>query len=326
MKSIAKILALILLVVSGGIFAQDYHFSQFDASSVRMNAGMTGMFSNYSYKSGIMYRNQWRSLSVKPFSTFNLSYEMPVNRRWGVGGYITNFDGAKVYNEFNLVLSGAYRITKPGQDIHVLSTGLQIGFINKNINDKELTFNNQYQGGGFNPDMTSKENFERFSKFMPEINFGLYYEYGDWYPFKPYIGFSIFHISSPKNQFIETSVDPSRLPRRYLLHAGVIYKINQEYTLELKTREMWQGRASEYYMGFELDYLVDSRSNTKITGAFFYRVKDAVVLGIGMDYRNLKFMTTYDITTSGLKDHNSSFGGLEFSLRFAPRRGGATKY
>ena len=327
MKSIKNsISALILILVSFSVNAQDYHFSQYDVLPVRLNAAMTGMFNDHAYKSGIIYRNQWRSLSVKPFSTFNLSYEMPINARWGVGGYITNFDGAKIYNEFNFVASGAYRITKPNQDLHVLNTGLQLGFINKNINDKELTFNNQYQAGGFNPDLTSKETFERFSKFMPEINLGLFYQYGGFDKIKPYLGFSLYHISSPKNQFVESTSNPSRLPRRYLLHGGFTYQFDPDYVLEVKTREMWQGKASEYYMGFDLEYLIDRPTNTRVTGAFYYRVKDAIVLGVGLEYKNLEFTTSYDITISDLKNYNSSFGGLEFSLKFAPRIANPTKY
>ena len=320
MKNTITILCFTLFAFNNNLNAQDYHFSQFDVSPVRLNPALTGQFRDYAYKSGIMYRNQWRSLSVKPFSTFNMSYEMPLkHEQWGVGGYIMNFDGAKIYNEFNMAFSTAYRITKPDQDIHVLTTGLQLGFINKNINDKELTFNNQYDGGSFNTDLASMENFERFSKFMPEINWGIYYQYGGVENLELYGGFALFHISSPKNQFIESTINPSRLPRRFVLHGGASYKVNEEFTVDVKTREMWQGKASEYYFGSEVKYLLENEINSRLIGGVYYRVKDAVVIIAGIEYKNLTFAASYDITVSDLKNYNSRFGGLEFSLRYAPR-------
>ena len=319
MKKFISILSFIVIANCNLSWGQDYHFSQYDAMPVRFNPGLTGMFKGYNYKAGAIYRNQWRALSVKPFSTFSLGYEMPLKDRWGVGGYITNYDGAKIYNEFNLVVSGAYRITDPRQDVHQLSVGLQAGFINTNINDQELTFNNQYDNGGFDPDLSSNESFARFSKFMPEINIGIYYKYAESKTFKPYGGFAISHITSPKNQFIETTNNKTRLPRKFLLHAGLIYKIDRDFTLEFKTREMWQGKASEYFFGAELSYLVDRKSKTYIKPALYYRVKDAVVVGLGVEYKNITLVTTYDITTSSLKQYNNKRGGLEFSLRFTPR-------
>ena len=111
MKYLFTLLSIIFISVN--TLGQDYHFSQFDASPVKLNPALTGKFTKYNYIAAVMYRNQWRNLSNKPFSNFNLSYEMPINGRWGVGGYLSNFDGAKVYNEFDLVFSGSY----PYQDL-----------------------------------------------------------------------------------------------------------------------------------------------------------------------------------------------------------------
>lgn len=314
---------LLLFLVAHTVNAQDYHFSQFDVSPVTLNPALTGKFKKYNYKSSVIYRNQWRTLSSKPFSNFNLSYEMPVDRRWGVGGYISNFDGAKVYNEFNLVLSGAYHITTPSNKRYLLTVGLQAGFINKNINDRDLTFNNQYESGGFNPDIASAENLEKLSKFVPEINFGVFYKYygkGQRTKYIPYIGASVFHITSPKQGFLASTEGTTRLPRRFLLHGGVDIKFSYDFNMAVKFRNQWQGRGSEYYFGSDFNYLVSDVGHTILKGLLYYRVKDAVVLGFGIEYMNMTFVTTYDITTSGLNSFNNNRGALEFSLLYRPTR------
>ncbi len=310
-----------IIAFEGSLNAQDYHFSQFDISEVSLNPAMTGQFKNHLYRASMMHRNQWRSLVIKPFSTFNVSYEMPLRaKRWGIGGYMVNYDGANFYNEINLVASASYRITKLLQEKHTLTTGLQAGFINRNLNENDLTFNSQYDNGGFSSSLSSLESFDRFTKFMPEVNWGIYYRYKPNRKFFAYSGLSIFHISSPKSQFIETSIsNPDRLPRRYVIHGGFSYEISDSYTIEVKTREMWQDQASEYYGGVELEYIIDKYLNSRVKAGVYYRYNDATVPMIGIEYKNLAFATSYDITISKLNNYNSNLGGLEFTLKYAPK-------
>ena len=327
MKYLYTILSIVF--ISSNAIGQDYHFSQFDVSPVRLNPALTGKNLESNYIATVMYRNQWRKLSNKPFSNFNLSYEMPIKGRWGVGGYISNFDGAKVYNEFNMVASGSYSISRPGNKKYQLTTGLQAGFINKNINDRDLTFNNQYESGGFNPDIASMENLERLSKFVPELNFGIFYKYfgkSGNSKIVPYGGFSVFHITSPKAEFLEGTEENSRLPRRFLIHGGAEIKFSREFSADVKFRNQWQGRGSEYFFGADFNYKIDFATNTSIRALLYYRVKDAFVTGFGIQYMNMTFITTYDITTSGLKEFNGSNGALEFSMIFSPQKVKSSKY
>lgn len=168
MKKI-KVISILILAFVVKTNAQDYHFSQFDALVPTYQPALTGMFKEYNYRAATQYRNQWRPLATKPFSTFAIAYDMPIDQRWGVGAYIINYDGARVFNSFNLVASGAYRITDPGQKDHLLTTGLQMGMIYKNTNNRDLLFDSQYSNGTFNPELEDNEDFQRFSKLMPEF-------------------------------------------------------------------------------------------------------------------------------------------------------------
>ena len=61
------------LLASIGLGAQDIHFSQFYASPLTLNPAMTG-FLNGDCRAGVMYRNQWKSVTV-PFITISGAYE-----------------------------------------------------------------------------------------------------------------------------------------------------------------------------------------------------------------------------------------------------------
>ena len=320
MKRVLKLKLVLagIVIVNLNLNAQDYHFSQFDALSPTYQPGLTGMFTDYKYKAATQYRNQWRPLANKPFSTFALSYEMPVDKRWGVGGYIINYDGAKVFNAFNMVVSGAYKITDPNQKEHLLTAGLQMGIIYRNTNAIDLLFENQYDNGDFNPVLPSNENFQRFSKLMPEFNIGGYYEWTDNNnKYHPYAGASVFHITSPKESFLENASD-SRLPRRYLLHTGCKYDINEEIGLNAKLMYQTQRKAQELLMGLTGSYSFDKK-NTDVSLGCYYRLKDAVSVITAVTYEDMTFGVSYDFTTSDLRNYNRGLGGLEFRLSYSPR-------
>lgn len=307
------------VITSLSIEAQDYHFSQFDALGQTYQPALTGVFDDYKYRGATQYRNQWRPLANRPFSTFALSYDMPIHPRWGVGAYLINYDGARVFNAFNLVVSGAYKITDPSQKKHLLSTGLQIGIIYKNINNSDLLFESQYDNGQFNPTLPSNEEFQRLSKIMPEFNMGFYYEWTDKNNvYHPYFGASIFHISSPKQSLLTNSSD-SRLPRRYVLNTGSKFDVNDEVKVDVKGLYQYQGKAQEWVFGVTSSYLLGDQKTVLKLGAL-YRLKDAVSMLTGVTYEDLTFTISYDITTSSLRGFNGGKGAMEFTLSYAPSR------
>ena len=298
--------------------AQDYHFTQFDALAPSYQPAKTGMFTDKVYKASSQYRNQWRPLAANPFSTFGMSFELPLSEQWGVGGYLINYDGAKVFNAFNMVGSIAYQITDPRQKKHLLTTGLQVGLIYKNINTKDLLFDAQYWNGTFSSELSSNETFVRMNKLMPEFNAGVYYEWIDnSQDFHPYAGASIFHVTSPKEALLSDSF--SRLPRRYLFNGGVKVALTRDMEVDLKGMYMAQEKARETLIGLVGKYVLPG-STTGFHLGSYYRFKDAISILAGIEYDYMTFIMSFDITTSGLKEYNGSRGAIEFTLSYAPGR------
>lgn len=318
-RKINSTLAIVFTILSINISAQDYHFSQFDALAPSYQPALTGMFDDYKYRAASQYRNQWRPLATKPFSTFGMSYDMPVNDRWGVGGYLVNYDGAKVFNAFSFIVSGAYKVTDPNQKKHLLTTGLQAGIVYKNINNSDLLFENQYDNGKFNPSIPSNENFQRLSKLVPEFNFGIYYEWIDELnDYHPYVGVSVFHITSPKESLLSTEED-TRLPRRFMFNGGCKLDVTKELEIDVKGMYQYQGKAREILFGASGSYLL-GESNTKANLGLYYRIQDAACVMAGITYDELTFNLSYDITTSGLSNYNNNMGALEITLIYQPKK------
>ena len=123
----------VLIFLTGLLNAQDAHLSQYDASPMYINPGMTGMYKG-DYRAYINYRNQWSAVGNKPWTTYAVSYDRPY-KRYGMGAFVMNNQaGIGGFNVLNFVLSGAYEITQDPKLYNHLSVGLQLGFIHKYFN------------------------------------------------------------------------------------------------------------------------------------------------------------------------------------------------
>ena len=257
------------------------------------------------------YRSQWSSVSRNPFSVSVFSYDRKMDPKWSVGAYAMSSDEAGYFNTFSLVLSGAYMVSnKENMD---LSVGLQLGGIYYKTKNTDLIFDQQYtqETGTFNPNLNNGENFARSSGLMPELNAGVVYINKGSSAFKPYAGGAIFHVTAPKHSLYNDK--KARLPRRFVVHGGLKYEINSQFTLDPRLLFMIQGVSKEINAGLRAWY---KKEEVEITTGLYYRVKDAIIPMAGAKYKNSFFRISYDINVSSLSDYTNRKGGLEFSLIF----------
>jgi len=297
-----------------GIFitnAQDAQFSQLETLPILSNPAATGIFTNNDINIGAQYRNQWSSLSSS-INTFALSMDMPVNDKWAVGGYIKNTDEIGIINTFNFVGSGSYLITDPKSKRYLLSVGLQLGFIYKRINSSNMTFDAQYDENYFNIDLSSGENFVRQNTIMPDVNIGfLYKNINRQSRFRPFGGFSVFHVTNPKEQFLDGS--EGNLPLRWLFNAGTEYTINEQIELELNAYYQMQRDFRQILINLYGEYRFDG-SEYKVLAGIGWRNKDAIIMHMGFKHGYNTFRFSYDFNTSDLKEYTRNRGAIEFSI------------
>jgi len=297
------------------VSAQDVHMSQYDANPVILNPSLTGMKNDLSYRIIQQYRNQWDALVRKSYLSSSISYDMPIEEKWGVGGYVLNDNSNRLFNSFNFVLAGAHDITIGSQDIHHLCVGIHAGFIHKKMRTNSFTFDSQYNNGIFDSDIPSGEIFERETRFMPEVNIGFSYVNNNTNSnYRPHGGIAVSHLTHPKSNFLAEG-DVTRLPLRYLLHGGCFIDINENFMLEPITMFMVQRKAYEINAGLRAYNYIHDLGMTIISGVN-YRHKDAIIPNVGVIYNSFIYRVSYDFTISPISKFNRYRGGLEFSLTF----------
>ena len=329
MKTFKKIMGLMIVqCIAHCNFAigQDAHLSQFDVSSLYLNAGMTGMYQG-NYRAHITYRNQWSSFVNNPWTTSVISYDMPFEK-FGFGGFIVNNSaGVGGFNSLTVNASAAYEITQDPKLYNHLSVGLQLGFIHKNFDPANYVFDNQYSGengGGFDNNLPIGETFEKTAVWMPESNMGIYYYNSNQHErLTGFGGISLLHLTGPKESFLTTVDTQNNLPRRVVVHGGAKYKFNNSFLLKPMLLYMRQQNVTEINFGvlgyYDLSSAYQMKSNRSrssillIFGAS-YRYMDAAILQMGIFYSDFEYRFSYDINTSALSEISQGKGGFELSI------------
>lgn len=313
--------------------AQDLHFSQTIQTPLLINPAAAGVFDGWE-RVTVNHRNQWlgsatqfMSTSISADANFGKS---PMNDRahFGVGlMFYTDVggDGNFGNQQGSLTLSG---ILPMGGSGHTLSAGIQGGYGQRSVNVANLTFNSQWNGSGFDATQASGEANIGSSFAYIDASGGIMYEYDGGQntfsrnnEFKFQIGVSGYHLNAPTLKY-NSGFSEERLARKFVAHTRVIAEVaGSKWSVDASAAQFLQGGHYETILGGLARYRFEN--GTKITGlshdaylsfGAYFRVRDAIIPAVMLDWRGFQFGVTYDVTVSQLRNVNS--GSLEFSLAY----------
>lgn len=304
-----------IVIILGGVIratvAQDFHVTQWEAAALYLNPAHTGERTCH-YRASLLNRSQWRYFLARPYNTFYASYDKPLGERWGVGGYVIHNEAAIGFREIRPVISASYLITSPGQQKHVLVTGLQSGIIYKSLGTNS-TFDSQYYNGKIDESINSGENIQKLNKVMPELNYGIYYVFlSDDRRWNPQLGLSVLHIITPNEALLGQK---SLLPMRFNAYTSVVCQVSERMEIIPKVLLMNQKKHNEIMPGLMYRYYWKEQ-NVSVMAESCYRLNDAVIAGVGLKYKEFVYRFSYDFNISGLRSYSKNRGAIEFSIIF----------
>lgn len=299
---------------------QDVHFSQFYSSPLTLNPSETGNF-NGDWRIASNYRTQWRAIDI-PYNTFSLSYDRnftSTTRTIGAGLLVLHDQSGNArINSDRIQLSAAVHSKIDGNNLHA---GLQAGVALKSFDISSLTFPDQYDNnsGVFNPSLANNEvNFNQKKSYF-DINIGVGWDRKyDGSQLK--IGFAVFHLNRPNESFYGSKF---KVPMRKVFNLQYNIEAGSKIILSPKIFVMGQARASEYLLGSNFTYLLES-NKIKATGIYIGsqvrtgigRNTDAVMGIVGMTFERLELGLSYDVNISNLKQSTNKRGAVEIALIF----------
>jgi type IX secretion system PorP/SprF family membrane protein len=301
--------------------AQDIHFSQFHASPLNLNPAYTGFFNGDFRFSGI-HRNQWKSVTV-PYKTYSGAFDMntafPNSETNKIGaGIVFNNDRAGD-SEFGILegaLCTSFIKNIGGDSVHFITGGIQLGFVQESINYAKLTFDNQFNGDAFDPNIGINETFSDDKFIYFDLSAGVSWLFRVNDRFNIGTGLALFHINKPQMSFMDDS--QSKLNTKFSGNINSAIGLTENIFLLPGLLYSSQTTYRELNAGANVKFVLNKKPGryTSLYAGAWLRVKDAFILSTGIDYNNLNIGFSYDINTSDLKRASNGKGAYEISLAY----------
>ncbi len=313
---------LLMTMVSMKASAQDINFSQFYDLPVLRNPALSGLFDgDMRFCSG--YRNQWQSVTV-PYRTIALSGEFKkvVSRNTGdfvtFGFQLTNdvAGDSKLTRTQALPVINYHKSLSSAKNMY-LSAAFMGGPVMSHFDPTQLRFDDQYMGGTFSAANPTHQTFTKtgLTYWDPSVGLSFSNEAGENTTY--YIGVGLFHFTNPKVSFQQQN--DFKLNRKYVLNFGLTSKTSDADRLVVYADLFKQGGAAQAQGGlmYKHDLVqTDDDQAISISGGLFYRLNDAVIPVVKLDYYKMSFGATYDINVSKLVPASQMRGGLEVTMTY----------
>jgi type IX secretion system PorP/SprF family membrane protein len=314
---------LILLIAYVSVNAQDIHFSQFYNSPLILNPAMTG-YMNGTLRLGAIYRNQWRQVTT-PFVTTSASFDMPIRKGFGdddlIGiGAVFFHDQSGTVNlaSFAGNVSFAYHKVLGINKTHVLSLGLQLGFMHKRVDLSDAIFSDQLDNT-LTPTLPSSDVANIQNINHEQFNLGVSYAVKASSHTNIYLGGAFFNLTQPNQSFVSGSPDDNKLPIRYVGHATVDVQVSEKVHLLPSLLYMNQAKTYNANVGLAMNY--EFAKDAEFLFGAYYRALDAVIPTVGMALKGFRLTASYDVNVSNLHQSSNYRGAFEISLLYInPRK------
>ena len=313
------VLLLILLSSLLSAKAQDPNFSQFFASPLTLNPALTGKFEGVVRVAG-NYRNQWPTIN-NAYTTYTASIDagilknkIPEFDQFGVGvlGFSDKSGNGALQNNA-IAFSTSYHKSLDENGYSQLGLGFQGAFVSKTLNTQGLHFTDMLRADGWTG--ITEESFagKDLSVSYFDMNVGLLYNGTTDGSNNYYIGGSAYHITRPKENFSqgEYILDP-----RITFQAGGRLPLAEYNAVHFSAIHSRQANAVNTVIGgaYMMNVNQDPQNPTNLYFGSWFRLGDAVIPYIGLEYGSFHIGATYDVNTSSLKPGSNMRGGAEFSL------------
>ena len=324
MKIVYRILLTIVCITGATrLYAQDIHLSQFYETPILRNPALIGIF-NGDVRVQAVYRNQWNSVTI-PYQTGTVSGEIkfPVGRS---NDYITTglqltYDraGTSKLQSTQIFPAINYHKSLNEDKSSFLSLGFMGGLVQRQFDPTNMTFNNQYTNGRFDPAMPTGEEGKLAFKGYSYLDAGVGLSYNSVIgeDVNYFIGAGYFHFNRAKISFYHDQ--NIELQPKLTFNAGITIPVDERVKVIAHYNQLHQGTYSEYIGGALIGYgLMDQglESTRAIYGGLFLRWNDAIIPTIKIDMDKYEIAMSYDTNISKLRTASQTFGGFEISLVF----------
>jgi type IX secretion system PorP/SprF family membrane protein len=316
-----------IMAVSNWLFAQDIHFSQYYNSPLTTNPALTGVSAG-DIRFGGVFRSQWDAAN-SPYKTMSASadkkfYTMAHSKWWLSAGINVFYDKAGDANleNTNVLASGSF--TRQLDRQNFMTIGAAAGFGQRRFDFGNLTFDDQWDGEVFNPDLSINENFNDPNLIYPDFAIGFNYR-GQGSKFmgkertKIDLGAAAYHLSQPDQSF--EGMAESKLPVRINVYVLPTIQLKKNGDIVGHAAYQLQGKYREAVAGVGYRHFLSLKRSKEMAVQFgvnyrFNSISDAFAPAAELHYRSLMVGLSWDVNISDFSAATNRNGGPEISIRY----------
>ena len=282
--------------MSGYLYSQDIHFSQFDKNKSLINPSLLSIQKN-DYEIQLQRRSQWASVS-KPFNTFCLSFNAKnIYKSISLAATILNdVAGDSDFSTDGLALSIVKSLEFKD---NLLSISMHTAVYQRSVNYDKLVF--------FDVEELQNTQFSFLDIGLGILNYNVLDRSSSFL-----LGISTYHLNRPEQSL--TSNKEVLLSRKFIAHSTYFKKVASKLEISPAFYVSSQTQDKEFIIGSGIAYILNRAVELK--SGIYNRVNDAFFVTLGIKKENLEVIISYDINTSALTKASNSNGGLEFSVSF----------
>lgn len=336
---IKTLLVCLAICTLGSLTAQDQHFTQFYASPLTLNPGLTGAF-NGKYRLALIYRDQWRGALDFPFTTFSAAADFRFNLDFfrartkdaagaGILFYNDQVPGFDISNNQIHISTAYHKFLGGGSTPQYLSLGIQVGINQRNIGYSKLRFADQFNGSTGYTDPTA-ENLPANNYAFSDLGVGLNYTYSSERSMSVFSGLAVHHVTQPEQSFYEDPDLDNPFPENRLLmkFSGYLnFQIPLSERLQIHPRALFisQGAHLQINAGTNFRILINDISGIAlhlgtwarpVSGVDNQFELDALILMTGVELNNFLLGFSYDANFNDLTGTNNTRGAFEISFAY----------
>lgn len=284
--------------------AQDPHFSQYFSSPLTLNPANTGFFDG-DFRLAVNQRQQWWNIGAN-YNTTSISADIKLKKEElpefdtfaiGISGiFDKSLNGALKSNYVSA--SAAYHKSLAPEGRQTLAVGFQATYADRYIDYTKLSFASQFNVDFFDTSIPANLNYDASSTKYLDVNVGLLYAlHSD--RVNAYLGVSLYHANKPVESLFN---GPNyTVPYRKNVHFGAEYNVGDQSSILLSAVYMRQQNITDQLIGvaYGLKNITDyyHTNTTKLYVGVWYRVNEAIIPYVGIDYNNFGVGLNYSATS-----------------------------
>jgi type IX secretion system PorP/SprF family membrane protein len=197
----------------------------------------------------------------------------------------------------------------------MFSVGASAAYVQRSVDFNKLSFDEQWDGFRFDASIPNGESGYLANTSFLDISAGVNYALFPNENMYLKVGIGMAHITRPKESFYGQT---NKLGIRPTANIDLLLKLSSSIILNPTLYYTTQKSASEFLYGtlFQVNLSNSDKAGTQLIVGGHHRWSEAVVGTIGMQFGNLRVMSSYDFTISSLSPANKGRGAFELALRY----------